>query len=103
MSAALAGQTSDNQPVEPVRIADNLYFVGASDISSFLITTPAGHILIDAGYELTVPLITANIAKLGFRLADVKILLNTQAHFDHAAGFAQMKKLTGAQLMISAP
>jgi len=95
--------TPDNQPTEPVRIADNLYFVGASDISSYLITTPAGHILIDAGYETTVPLIEASVRKLGFRLTDIKILLNTQAHFDHAAGFARMKQLTGAQLMISTP
>jgi metallo-beta-lactamase class B len=103
-----AGQTTapltkDNQPVAPFRIADDLYFVGASDISSYLITTPAGHILIDAGYETTAPQIEANIARLGFKLQDVKILLNTQAHFDHAAGFAQLKKATGAQLMISEP
>jgi metallo-beta-lactamase class B len=93
--------TPDNQPVEPYRIADGVYFVGASDISSFLITTPAGHILIDAGYESTAPQIEANIAKLGVKLAEVKILLNTQAHFDHAAGFARLKQATGAQLMIS--
>ena len=95
--------TPDNQPVEPVRIADNLYFVGSSDISSYLITTAQGHILIDAGYEATVPQIEANVAKLGFTMRDIKILLNTQAHYDHAAGFAQLKKLTGARLMISAP
>lgn len=103
-AAILAGQSApgaDNRPAEPVRIADNLYFVGASDISSYLITTPAGHILIDAGYEQTVPLIEANVTKLGFKMSDVKILLNTQAHFDHAAGFARMKQLTGAQLMVS--
>ena len=100
---SLQPSTPDNQPAEPVRIADNLYFVGASDISSYLITTPSGHLLIDAGYEATVPLIEASVAKLGFKLSDVKILLNTQAHYDHAAGFAKLKKLTGAQLMISAP
>ena len=95
--------TPDNQPVEPVKIADNVYFVGASDISSYLITTPAGHILIDAGYESTVPLIEASVTKLGFAMKDIKILLNTQAHFDHAAGFARLKQLTGAKLMISTP
>src|SRR5262249_26562232 len=79
----------DNQPAEPFRIADNLYFVGSSDISSYLITTAAGHILIDAGYESTVPLIEANVKKLGFKMTDIKILLNTQAHYDHAAGFAR--------------
>jgi metallo-beta-lactamase class B len=106
LSAAVLTQqpsTPDNQPVEPVKIADNLYFVGASDISSYLITTPAGHILIDAGYESTVPLIEASVTKLGFAMKDIKILLNTQAHYDHAAGFAQLKKLTGARLMISEP
>lgn len=95
--------TPDNQPVPPYRIADGLYFVGASDISSYLITTPAGHILIDAGYESTVPQIEANLARLGFKLHDVKILLNTQAHFDHAGGFASVKRKTGAQIMITGP
>ena len=97
-----ASQTPDNQPVEPYRIADNLYYVGASDIASYLIVTPAGDILIDAGYEDTVPIIQRNVLKLGFRLEDVKILLNTQAHSDHAAGFAAMKALTGAKLEVSA-
>ena len=95
--------TPDNQPVDPYRIADGVFFVGASDISSYLITTPAGHLLIDGGYESTAPQIEANVARLGFKLRDVKILLNTQAHFDHAAGFARLKETTGAQLMISEP
>lgn len=101
--AAGQGQTltPDNQPAEPFRIADHVYYVGSSDIASYLITTPAGHILIDAGYEQTVPLIQANVEKLGFRMRDVKILLNTQAHFDHSAGLARMKQLTGARLMVS--
>src|SRR5262249_50118240 len=61
----------------------------------------AGHILIDGGYESTVPIIEANIARLGFAMRDVKILLNTQAHYDHAGGFSKLKELTGARLMIS--
>ena len=96
-----ASNTPDNQPVEPYRIADNLYYVGASDIASYLIVTPAGSILIDAGYDDTVPIIQRNVAKLGFKLEDVKILLNTQAHFDHAAGFAKLEALTGAKLDVS--
>jgi metallo-beta-lactamase class B len=100
--AALA-QGTDNQPVEPFRIAGNLYFVGASDISSYLIATPAGHVVIDAGYESTVPQIEKNIRTLGFKVEEVRILLNTQAHYDHAAGFAQLKKDTGARLMVSGP
>src|SRR5262245_63018566 len=94
-------QGTDNQPNEPYRIADNLYYVGASDIASYLVATPSGHVIIDAGYEATVPIIQANVEKLGFKLSDVKYLVNTQAHFDHAAGFARLKALTGAQLWIS--
>jgi metallo-beta-lactamase class B len=102
-SAVLAAQGPDNLPVEPYTIAGNLYFVGASDISSYLIATPAGHVVIDAGYESTVPLIEASIRRLGFKVEDVRILLNTQAHYDHAAGFAALKKDTGAQLMVAGP
>src|SRR6185436_13212838 len=76
-------------------------YVGASDITSFLITTPAGHILIDGGFEETVPLIRASVKKLGFRLEDVKFLLNNHAHYDHAGGLAMLKKLTGAKLVVS--
>jgi metallo-beta-lactamase class B len=100
LPSAAAGQDG-NEPAAPFRIADNLYFVGSRDIGSYLITTPAGHILIDAGYVSTVPIIEANIATLGFKSQDVKVLLNTQAHFDHAGGFADMKKRTGATLMVS--
>lgn len=103
LAAAQANETdrSWNQPVEPFRIAENLYYVGASDITSFLITTPQGHILIDGGFVETVPLIRAGVQKLGFRLEDVKFLLNNHAHYDHAAGLAELKKLTGAKLVVS--
>ncbi|HEX7190334.1 MAG TPA: subclass B3 metallo-beta-lactamase, partial [Thermoanaerobaculia bacterium] len=90
-----------NQPVEPFRIAGNLYYVGASDVTSFLITTPSGHILIDGGFEETAPMILANIARLGFRAEDVRILLNSHAHFDHAGGLAALKRATGAQFIAS--
>jgi metallo-beta-lactamase class B len=91
-----------NLPVEPFRIADNLYYVGASDIASYLITTPAGHILIDGGFVETAPQIAANVAKLGFKLTDVEVLLNSHAHFDHAGGLAELKSNTGARLFASA-
>jgi metallo-beta-lactamase class B len=91
-----------NQPVEPYRIAGNLYYVGASDITSFLISTPAGLILIDGGFAETVPIIRENVRKLGFRIEDVKFLLNSHAHFDHAGGLAELKKITGARLVASA-
>lgn len=103
VATAAASQTliPDNQRIEPFRIAENLYYVGSSDLGSYLITSEGGHILIDAGYVETVPMIRANITKLGFRVEDVKVLLNTQAHFDHAGGLAEMKRLTGARLMVS--
>lgn len=90
-----------NQPVEPFRIAGNLHYVGANEITSFLITTPRGHILLDSGFKETVPQILQNVSKLGFRPEDIEILLNSQAHYDHAAGFALLKKLTGAKLHAS--
>lgn len=91
-----------NKPVEPFKIIGNVYYVGASEITSFLITSPKGHILIDGGFAETAPQIKENIAKLGFKLKDVKILLNTQAHYDHAAGLAELKRATGAKMLISA-
>lgn len=103
LAAGQADPTSRswNQPVEPFRIAGNLYYVGASDIASYLIATPEGHILLDGGFVETVPLIRESVKKLGFRIEDVKILLNTHAHYDHAAGLAELKKLTGAKLHAS--
>ena len=90
-----------NQPIKPFRIAGNLYYVGASDLSSLLIVTPQGHILLDSGLVETVPQIQQNVVKLGFRLEDVKVLINTHAHYDHAGGLALLKRLTGATLMAS--
>ena len=92
-----------NQPVEPFRIIGNVYYVGASSVTAFLIVTPDGHILIDGGFPETVPLIRKSIAGLGFDLADVRILLNSHAHFDHAGGLAALKRLSGAQMMASEP
>ena len=85
-----------NQPVEPFRIAGNLYYVGASDVTSFLVTTREGHILIDGGFEETAPRIVANIRRLGFRIEDVKMLLASHAHYDHAGGLAALKRASGA-------
>lgn len=95
------GDRKMNQPVEPFKIIGNVYYVGASDVTSFLIVTPQGHILIDAGFSETVPQIGANVAKLGFKLEDIKILLINHAHYDHCGGAAEMKKLTGARLYAS--
>lgn len=90
---------ASNQPVEPFRILGNLYYVGASDATSFLITTPDGNILLDSGFEETVPLIRDNVKKLGFKMEDVKLLLNSHSHFDHAGGLAALKHLTGAKMV----
>jgi metallo-beta-lactamase class B len=92
---------SGNEPVEPFRIVGNIYYVGASDITSFLITNPGGHILLDGGLVETAPMIRDNIRKLGFRVEDVKYLLNSHAHLDHAGGLAQLKEWTGAQFVAS--
>jgi metallo-beta-lactamase class B len=90
-----------NRPIEPFRIAGPLYYVGASDVTSFLITTPEGHILIDGGFVETAPLILESIASLGFTIGDVRILLNSHAHFDHAGGLAALKAVSGAKLWAS--
>lgn len=88
-----------NQPVAPFHLIGNLYYVGASDVTSFLIVTPAGDILLDGGFVETAPQIEANIRKLGFKLSDVKILLNSHAHYDHAGGLAELKRRTGARFV----
>jgi metallo-beta-lactamase class B len=90
-----------NKPVQPVRIAGNLYYVGANEITSYLITTPEGHFLLDGGFVETAPLIQRNIEELGFKLSDVKMLLNSHAHYDHASGLAELKKVTGAKFVAS--
>ncbi|WP_167855095.1 subclass B3 metallo-beta-lactamase [Hymenobacter wooponensis] len=88
-------------PREPFRIAGNLYYVGTRDVTSFLLTGPQGHVLIDGGYPGTAPMILKSIATLGFNIKDVKILLNSHAHLDHAGGLAALQQASGAQLWVS--
>jgi metallo-beta-lactamase class B len=90
-----------NEPFPAYRIIGNIYYVGAKDIASFLIVSPSGHVLVNSGYEETVPIIQAGVEKLGFRLTDIKFLLNGQAHLDHVAGQPLLKKITGAQVVVS--
>jgi metallo-beta-lactamase class B len=90
-----------NRPFKPFRLIGSIHYVGASDVSSFLITTPAGHVLIDTGFEATVPMIRDHVRQLGFRFEDIKVLLNSHAHLDHAGGHAQLKRLTGALIVMS--
>ena len=89
-------------PAEPFRIVGNIHYVGAANIASYLITTPQGHILIDTGMTEMHDVIRNNIARLGFKTSDIKIMLSSHAHFDHVAGHAAMKKLSGAQVMAMA-
>ncbi|AEU34841.1 subclass B3 metallo-beta-lactamase [Granulicella mallensis] len=87
-------------PVSPFRIADNLYYVGSRDLASYLVTTPAGNILINANLPSSPPQIRASVEQLGFRWKDTKILLNGQAHFDHMGGSAQILRETHAKNMV---
>jgi metallo-beta-lactamase class B len=87
----------------PFRIIGNIYWVGSYDLSSYLITTPQGHILINTGVGDTARRIKASVEQLGFKLADTKILTTTQGHYDHVAGLAALKRMTGARVVVSEP
>ena len=86
----------------PHKIIGNVYYVGTRTLSSFLVTTPEGHILIDSTYERNVRTIERSVEQLGFRFSDIKILLGTHAHRDHQEGDALVKELTGAEVMMMA-
>lgn len=88
------------KPYPPFRIAGNLYYVGTYDLSCFFITTSKGNILINTGLANSAIQIKNNIRTLGFKLSDTKILLTTQAHYDHLGAMAAIKKMTGAKMMI---
>lgn len=100
LTAPALAQSDWNEPFPPHRIADNLYYVGSKGLSSYLVTTDDGHILINSSFDRTVPLIRASIEKLGFRFADVKILLGSHAHNDHMEGNALVRELTGAKVYV---
>jgi metallo-beta-lactamase class B len=88
------------EPFPPFRIARNLYYVGSKGLASYLITTPAGHVLVNSDLEANVPLLRASVEKLGFKFSDIKILLISHAHWDHDAGSAMIKQITGAKYMV---
>lgn len=103
--AAFAQQTNKpyvnpdwSKPYPAFKVVGNLYYVGTFDLASFLLVTPKGNILINTGATDSYPLIKTNIESLGFSFKDIKILLITQAHFDHTGVLAQIKKETGAKL-----
>jgi metallo-beta-lactamase class B len=91
------------EPIEPFAIVGNIYYVGTAELGSFLITTPEGHILLDTPLESETHLVLDSIRKLGFNPEDIRILLNSQAHYDHTGGLAEIKKLSGARMMAGRP
>jgi metallo-beta-lactamase class B len=104
-SVLMRNMGSETDPVTafpPHRIVGNIYYVGTNTLASFLITTPQGHFLIDSTYERNVPTIEKSVTQLGFKFADVKIVLGTHAHGDHQEGDALVKEMTGAQVMAMA-
>jgi metallo-beta-lactamase class B len=100
-SSTAAAQSPDwTEPFPAFRIAGNLYYVGSRGLATYLIATPAGHILINSDLEANVPMIRASVQKLGFKFSDIKVLLISHAHWDHDAGSAMIKQLTGAKYMV---
>jgi metallo-beta-lactamase class B len=110
LPATLSAQATKPLPIgvrdtahyAPFRIIDNVYYVGSLGLASYLVTTPQGHVLIDTGLRETGQQVLENIAALGFKPRDVKIMLSTHAHFDHVAGHALVKAATGAQVYATA-
>jgi metallo-beta-lactamase class B len=90
-----------NIPQQPFKIYGNTYYVGTHGLASLLVTSEAGHVLIDGALPESVPLIVANIRSLGFRIEDVKLIVNSHVHFDHAGGIAELQKLSGARVAAS--
>lgn len=91
-----------NAPFAPFKVMGNIHYVGTAGVSAFLIATPDGHFLLDGAPPQSGPTIIANIEALGFRIADVKYLLNTHAHVDHAGGLARLQFASGAEMVASA-
>jgi metallo-beta-lactamase class B len=101
-NAAPSPQEQDwTRPFPPFRLIGNVYWVGTYDLSTYLITTPQGNILINTGLADTVPQIKSNVEQLGFKMADTKILTATHGHYDHVAGLAALKRMTGAKMVMS--
>ena len=98
--ARLKGPDSD--PAEPFPIIANIHYVGGVNISSYLITTPQGHILVDTGMPRMAKTVLGNVEKLGFKPTDIRLMISSHAHVDHVGGHAEVKKATGAQVVASA-
>ncbi len=93
------GRFGWEEPAPPVHVYGDTYYVGTCGISSLLIVSPVGHILIDGGTEKNAQFIAANIERLGYRLRDVKYILNSHEHYDHTGGINQLQQLTGAKIV----
>ena len=89
-----------SEPFPPFHIAGELYYVGTKGLASYLVATPQGNILINSNLEADLPLLQASVEKLGFKFMDTKILLISHAHYDHDAGSAKIKEITGAKYMV---
>ena len=89
------------KPIEPFQMAPQVWYVGTENLSSILITTPEGHLLIDAGLDQSAELIKSNIERLGFKVGDIQYLLNSHARLDQAGGLSKMKAWSGARLIAS--
>jgi metallo-beta-lactamase class B len=100
LAVASVGQSDWFDPFPAHCVVGNVYYVGSKDLASYLITTREGHILINSGFERTVPLIQKSVESLGFKMTDVKILLASHAHSDHVAGHAKLQELTGAKVYV---
>ena len=90
-----------NVPQQPARLYGNVYYVGTRGLSSILLTSPSGHVLIDGGLPESAPLILANVRALGFRVEDIKLIVNSHAHYDHAGGIAAIERASGAEVVAS--
>lgn len=95
-------QAEWNRAIEPFRIVGNVYYVGAAGVSAYLISTPDGHILVDTGFRETAPIVEASIRKLGFQVADVRMILVGHGHYDHVGGVAEIRAHSGAKVVASA-
>lgn len=107
VSAIVHGQQSAregwNAPQAPVRIFGNTYYVGPRGVSAILITSDEGHVLIDGGLPESVPGIVASVRVLGFRAEDIRLILNSHVHYDHAGGIGELQRLTRARVAATEP
>ena len=101
--ALLISATSNARAAGPYpahKVVDNIYYVGSNDLAIYLVTTPKGHMLINTGFDETVPLIQASVRSLGFKMTDIKIILASHAHADHVAGHARAREVSGAKVFV---